>query len=154
MARNREIVSYESKLNNLFRQIDVLPDTSLVRDHWAKYLCIVLAGYLETAVRELYMDYAQEKSSPYVANYVKNRLNRFQNAKMRDILELTQTFNPDWRNSLHTQTEGQLANHINSIVSNRHQIAHGRDTSVNLVQVRDWHRSATQVVTIIENLLA
>ncbi len=152
MAKNIEVVRYEKRLKNLFEQANNLPDDPLILAHWARYLCILSSGYLETAIRATYSEYARKQSSPNVAGYVENRLKNFRSAKMSRIIELTRMFNPDWADQLKRDTEGELANSVDSIVDNRHSLAHGKDTGVSLVNLKNWHRNATKVITLIEKL--
>lgn len=155
MTRNLEVLRYEKRLKYLFDQSALLPEEPiLIRSHWARYLCILVSGYLETSVQAILSQYARDKSVPYVANYVENRLNGFRSAKMSNIIALIRNFNPEWADYLAKETEGELADHINSIVKNRHKIAHGIDTSVSLGYVTAWYESAKKVIKLIEDLCA
>ncbi len=71
---------------------------------------------------------------------------------MNNILQLTGLFSLEWKDNLETATEGELADAINSIVSNRHNLAHGRDVGVSLVYMKSWYEKATKVIKLIEDL--
>ena len=152
MARNRVVVSYEARLNHLFQLTESLPDDLMIRSHWARYLCVMSAGYLETSVRAIYGEYARTRSTPCIASYVDSKLKSFRSAKMNNIVQLAGTFNPNWADDLTRETEGELADSVNSIVNNRHQIAHGKDTGVSLANLSRWHKNATKVIKLLEEI--
>jgi hypothetical protein len=38
--------------------------------HWGRYLCVLVAGFLENAIGEIYSEYARRGASEPVAKYV------------------------------------------------------------------------------------
>ncbi len=159
--RNLEAVRYKQRLDNLFERLDKLfsKDSDFsgeieLQSHWARYLCILVSGFLETSVQAIYSQYAREKATPYVANYVTRKLKRFTNPKMEDILTLSGMFSKEWRDHLENATEGELKAAVDSIVANRNQIAHGVDVGISFVTIRGYYQSAVKVVDVIEKTCA
>ncbi|MNG03758.1 hypothetical protein D3C84_868510 [compost metagenome] len=144
-----EIVKYEDKLDNLFRTVNALNDFEL-QAHWAKYLCVLCSGYVERSVRLLYGDYVHKRSSPQISKFVGNRLGGFQNAKLEKIIDLAKTFDDAWAKELESQTSGKIKDAVNSIVTNRHSIAHGQDTQITVSRVKDWHCESRKLINLIE----
>lgn len=91
---------------------------------------MLVSGFLETSLQILYYQYAKDKAAPFVANYVDAQLGRFQNPNMDRILALTRSFSPDWATGLRAATEGEIKDSIDSIVANRHKIAHGESVGI------------------------
>ncbi|MBM3235830.1 hypothetical protein FJZ31_05980 [Candidatus Poribacteria bacterium] len=147
---NIKIVSYKTRLDNLFKKVEALPEDFELQSHWAKYLCVLVSGFLETSVRAIYSQYAHKRAAPNVANYVTRRLDSFQNPNMTKIINLTNSFNPGWGDSLREKTEGELKNAIDSICANRNLIAHGRDSGITYARINDWYQDAIEVVELIE----
>ncbi len=147
--KNRDVVSYQQWLDNLFEKIKDIEDSKL-QSHWARYLCVLVSGYLEISVRAIYSEYSSEKANRNVANYVVSRLERFQSPKMGNILELTRAFSQQWAEELETATVGELKASVDSIVANRHNIAHGQDTGISYVTIRGYYQNAIKVVELIE----
>ncbi len=50
-----------------------LPDSTL-GIHWVRYICVLVAGFLENALQEIYKDYARRVADENVANYVSNQI--------------------------------------------------------------------------------
>ena len=103
-----EVVRYKQRLDNLFKQIPAFSGNIELQSQWARYLCILVSGFLETSICAIYGEFARKTASPYVANFVKCELDSLQNPKMGKILQLTRAFNPLWADELETATEGEL----------------------------------------------
>lgn len=149
---SRVIHRYKSRLDNLFNKVAGIHDLEL-QAHWSRYLCVLVSGFIEVAVKEILGDYAARRSSPEISNYVSRRLLRETNLKMNKIIDLLSQFNRDWGEELERQTRGELKDAIDSIVANRHQIAHGKDTGVSFLQVKGWYEKTVDVVDIIKRML-
>jgi hypothetical protein len=145
-----EAVRYKQRLDNLFKQISAFSGNIELQSQWARYLCILVSGFLETSVCAIYGEFARKAASPYVANFVKCELDSFQNPKMGKILELTRAFNPLWADELETATEGELRDAVDSIVANRNQIAHGRDVGITYTRIKNYYEGAIKVVDLVE----
>jgi hypothetical protein len=71
-----------------------------VRSDHARYLCVLVSGFLEQAVVELLLEYVRKTSAPAVQRHVERRLDRFMNANSGRLLELLGSFDPDWQTEL------------------------------------------------------
>ena len=147
--KNREVIRYQQRLDNLFEKVKDISDLEL-KSHWARYLCVLVSGYLETSVRAIYSEYSSKKASKNVANYVNSSLKRFQSPKMGNILQLTEAFSRQWAEELENATDGKLKESVDSIVTLRHNIAHGRDSGVSYARIREYYQSAIKVIELIE----
>ncbi len=147
-----EAVRYKQRLDNLFKQISAFSENIELQSQWARYLCVLTSGFLETSICAIYNRLAGQSASPYVANFVKSQLGGFQNPKMGKILELTGAFNPQWANELETATEGELKDAVDSIVANKNHIAHGRDVGITYTRIKNYYEEAIKVVDLIEKL--
>src|SRR6266705_1531897 len=95
--------------------------------HWAKYLCVLTAGFLENSIRYTLQGFATRTSSPKVANYVSSKLDRMPNPKAENLLQLIAAFDSAWAKDLEAfLSDDSRKESIDTIMSNRHLIAHGR----------------------------
>lgn len=147
-----EVVRYRDRLDYLFKQISAFSGDIELQAHWAKYLCILVSGFLESSVQSIFSEYAKSKAAPSVANYVENRLRGLQNTNMQRILDVTRSFNPDWADQLETATEGELRDAVNSIVANRNQIAHGVSIGLSYVRMKDYYDQAVKLVNLLDEV--
>lgn len=149
---NLEIRRYRSRLENLFELAGKLQDDPELLSHWARYLCVLASGFLEVSVRAIFGEYARNMATPQVARYVEKQLKGFQSAKMGSILELTGAFSPEWRDSLEDACAGEPGDAVNSIVTNRHQIAHGADVGITYHAIKRYYERSLKVVETLEAL--
>jgi len=148
---NREIISNKQELDHLFKKITAFSEDTYLQSHWARYLCILVSGFLETSVRIIYREYAKSKATPQVANFVEGKLKDFQNPKMDKIFQLTGLFSKEWENDLRRDTEGALKDAVDSIANNRNNIAHGGSVGISYSQIKSYYDRAIKVIELIEN---
>ncbi len=144
-----DVARQRKKLDGLFEHIRNVSEEPEVRSHWAKYLCILVSGFVETSIRGIYEQYAADKSSPKIANYVGNRLKGFQNPRMDKILDLCGAFSPEWKGELANAPE-EAKSAMNSIVANRNRIAHGEDVGLTYGMIYDYYQNAKKIIDMIE----
>jgi hypothetical protein len=151
--RHPEVIQDLQRLKNLFSRIkDFSGDTEL-QAYWTQFLCVRASGFIENSIRNIFGEYARTHADTYVANYVRRELDSFQNAKSDKILQLTSTFNPEWRTQLEVYIKDKRKDAIDSIVNNRNQIAHGRSVGISYHILNDYFRSSVEVVEYIDQLL-
>lgn len=143
------IYQQKQRLDELFKAASGLSDVEM-QSHWSRYLCVLVSGFLENSVELCLSEYSRRVSNAAVSNFVSAKLRGFQNPKMSAILELFGSFNPDWKTQIETATQGQLSDSVNSIVGNRHKIAHGESVSLSLGSLKAYYSDATSVVTILQ----
>jgi len=145
-----EHVRLEARLNDLFRRVAVFQHDPEIQAHWAKYLCVLCSGYLETSVRTILENYVRTNAPPHIADFVADTVGDFQNPKMPRILEILGKFKGQWRENLAAKSEGRLKDAVDSIVANKNNIAHGRDVGVTYVTVKDYFECAKEVIGLLE----
>ena len=143
-----EITRQRQRLDELFQKAKSLPDLE-TQSHWSRYLCVLVSGFLENSVRITYTEYARSRSEPSVADFVESRLRQFQNPKMGTIVDLAGGFSQEWRKQLESNTKGRLGESVNSIVDNRHKIAHGESVGLTLHTLKQYYEDALKVVDLV-----
>ena len=146
----REVVRYKQRLDHLFREADSFKNDLELHAHWAKYLCVLVSGFLEVSLREIYSDYARRKSAPHFASFVKQTLRGFNNARAEKVFELARSFSVEWAEELRDLLDDQHTSALDSVVNNRHSIVHGRTSNVSYAQVKEWYDSAVEMVDALE----
>ncbi len=127
-------------------------DNLQLQAHWGRYLCVLAAGFLENAIGEIYARFAKQASSPPVANYVSAVVLKIQNPKAERFVSTAKAFKQDWGNRLEEfLADNGRKDAIDSIMSTRHLIAHGRDTAITVSRVRDYLDKSVEVIEFLEN---
>ena len=155
--RNRKLSAQLQSLESLLNRTDEATggDIELV-GHWGGYLCVLTAGFLENALSEVYAQYVRCAASPAVAKFATRRLEGISNPKAGRFVETANSFSDTWGNELvaFLDEDGQRRrNAINSIMNNRHKIAHGQGTTISVGRVRQYLPGCVEVIEYIENQL-
>ncbi len=147
---SKSIVQRKQRLDSLFEKVRAIGDDSEVKSHWARYLCVLVSGFIEQSVRIILTEYASNKSHVRVSNFVDRQLRDLQNAKCDKLLDWVARFDPTWRTTIEGQMDDRLVSAINSIVGNRHQIAHGHDVGLTYTQVKGYYDAVVEAIELIE----
>jgi hypothetical protein len=139
------------KLDNLFEEIASFHGDPELEAHWAKYLCVLVSGFIETSVRSIYAAYARDKAAPYVTNFVESQLKNYSNLKMERILELSRYFSPEWERELRESTKDEPKDAVDSIVANKNSIAHGESIGLTYGRVKRYYGNVVGVIELIEH---
>ena len=148
--KNIEIVTYKRRLDELFKTLNMLPIDAEIQAHWAKYLCVLSSGFLESATRAIFREYARRNASIYVLNYVESKIKYFQNARMNDIIALSREFNPQWAINIESMITDELKAAVDSIVNNKNQISHGQNVTISFNTIRTYYERAVKVIEFLE----
>jgi len=139
----------KQRIDDLFKAARTLSDAE-IQSHWSRYLCVLVSGFLENSVELRLSEYCRRVTNAAVSNFVSAKLQGFQNPKMGAILDLFGSFNPDWKAQLEAATQGQLSDSVNSIVGNRHRIAHGESVSLSMSTLTGYYKDAVTVVELLQ----
>jgi len=152
MTGRAEIDRQKKRLDATFeRTSKVGADPELLSD-LARYLCVLVAGFLEQAVIEIALEHVRTHSQASIHRHVESRLRRFTSANTQNVIDLLGSFDPDWRADLDGYLVDQHKDAVNSVVNLRHTVAHGRFTGVTMASVRDYYEQVKQVVEHCTNL--
>lgn len=152
MTGKAEVARLRSRLDATFQRIKHISSDLEVQGDFAKYLCILVANYIENSIAILLTDYVRRNASPSVVRYVERRLDRFTNAKVARIKELVGAFNPDWQRELEVVIVDEREAAINSVIAIRHQVAHGESASISYARIKEYYEDADKVVGAIAKM--
>jgi RiboL-PSP-HEPN len=155
MTGRAEIERKKQVLDATFdRASSIKTDPELLSD-FARYLCVLVAGFLEQSIIEIVLDHVRTHSASSVQQHVEQRVRRFTNAKVQRVIQLIGSFDADWRRELEGYLVDEHRAAVDSVVELRHAIAHGRPADViSMVRIRDYYGRVKQVVDHIADLCA
>lgn len=150
--KNIKLSQQKERLDQLFKRAIMLAgNDSKSQSHWACYLCVLICGFVENAVEELLSDFVKSRSEPEVSGFVSKELAQFQNPKFGKIAELLGKFSVQWKQTLETQTPQKCQDAVNSVVINRHKIAHGDHSGVTLATMTNWYKEVVKFIEFVES---
>lgn len=146
---NRQLQRLQGLIESTFESTG---DNIELQGHWGKYLCVLAAGFLENAISVIYIDLVSKSSAGHVASYASSMLGRIQNPKAAKFVETARAFKKSWGDDLSAffSDNVEVKEAIDSIMSNRHQIAHGKNTDISLARVKDYLKNSVKALNFIE----
>lgn len=153
MNGRNEVVRLKRQLDGAFARAPSSSSEIELQSDFARYLCILVSGYLENAIVALVLNYVQRRSGPEVTSFVDAQLNRWTNANAEKIFSLLGSFDPEWRRRAEVFLVDERKESLNSLVALRHKIAHGESVGTSLSQVRNYYSTIDTVVKFLSDLL-
>ncbi|MDE1976468.1 MAG: hypothetical protein KGI84_04315 [Elusimicrobia bacterium] len=141
-----EVKRQQQQLDATFKRAGGIDaDPELLSD-FARYLCVLVSGFLEQAVIEILLEYARLHSDERIQLNIERRLRRLTNVKANRLLETVGSFDKDWYHSLEPILVDQNKAALDSIVALRNKIAHGQYVDITLNRVSDYYHCIKVVV--------
>ena len=148
--QNQQVQERLQEIDLLFNMEPVRADLAA---HWTRYLCITVAIFLETALREIYESYADETAGGNLAKYVSSQIGyTIGTPSTESIIRTAQAFSDAWADELRSflrEDDRQAA--INTIRAQRNAVAHGRPVTISPTQLREYLDKCVAVLEFIES---
>ena len=144
--------SLQAQLNEINRLLSIVPADSSVQAHWGRYMCVLVAGFLENALQEIYRDYADSAGNANLARYSSRQISRVTNPNSDRFAQVARDFNEIWRSDLRDflRRDGR-GEAIDTMMRNRNSIAHGGQSVMSVSEVKRYLDKAVEVIDFIEN---
>lgn len=152
MSGRAEADKLKKRLDSTFGRAPVAGDPEVLAD-FARYLCVLVSGYLESVIVALVVDYAARRSAPEIAAFVDAQLKNWTNPKVNKILALAQSINPAWKVDLEAFIVDEKKESIDSLIAIRHKIAHGESVGTTLGQIKQHYQNVQKVVDFFTELV-
>lgn len=139
----------EIRINFLLESVPKLQDDEL-RAELTQHLCVLSSGLLEVTCRDILRRYSLRRSAPSIRRFVESRLEEFKSAKVKNIHSLLREFDPASADTWRVSLSDEAADSVDSIINNRHQIAHGRSIGLSFDTFHRYHIHAVNALALIE----
>jgi hypothetical protein len=155
---NSFISSHRQKIDALFNKVSSISDLA-DQGEWSRYLCILVSGYIEESLRILLETYSENHAAPYIQNFVCKEIERITNCKTNRVIDILCKFNPAWGNDFTNQIAAkssitnEIKDSIDSIVTTRHAIAHGKSIGLSYSRVLNYYKNVKKAVEVLENII-
>jgi hypothetical protein len=150
MSVPAEVGRLKKRLDDTFLRAKALTDAELLSDS-AKYLCVLVSGYLEQSIVEILLEHVRRSSGPTVRKHMETELRRRTNFKAGKIIALFGSFSSVWEADLKAFITDEKRAAVDSVVDLRHTIAHGRHTGLTMISVRAYY---SQIELVVKHLAA
>jgi RiboL-PSP-HEPN len=127
-------------------------DAEILSDY-ARNLCVLVSGFVETAVAELAIEHCRNRANPSVVRYTSVQLGRIQNMNSTKLLQLINSFDKHMFDNLSAFIEGPRKEALDSVLNLRNTIAHGESVSLSMGRITDYFEKIDEIVVHVETLL-
>lgn len=147
-----EVRSQQKRLAAVFALIDGVDVGSEAKAHYARYLCIRLAGFAEQSLKDLVSAHARKQSAPTVHRFVEERMGRMWGINQTKLKDTLDALNPDWWNEL-VKKHPEEVEALHSVGRLRDNISHGGDNGVGIQQVQAYRDAIFKLFAYLSELL-
>jgi hypothetical protein len=135
------------KLDTLYaRVLKIDSDNTFVVAQLANYACILSASYLERAMVDVASEYCEKRAVPAVSTFVNAQLGRFPNPRAERVRNFVSSFGEPIRTQFASIFTDEIQTAIDSVVSNRNNLAHGRNATVTFSMLKAWDNQLRKFV--------
>lgn len=130
-------------------------DNAELLGHWGRYACLLSAGYFEVALRLIIQKRLEQKAAPEIQRFVQQSLEGIQNPKAERFSKIIRSFSIEWGDKLDQffTDNNDVKEAIDSLMANRHLIAHGKSCSISVGRVASYFKSADRAIEYLDLLL-
>jgi hypothetical protein len=142
----------ERKLDDLFRLFQSVQDEEL-KAYLAKFLCVRASGFIETSFKNLVNDYISGTCPKPIERYVSIKVKGITNLNYERLMITLRSLNIDWAAELEAKTTEEQRSALNSVISNRNNIAHGENDSISYELMKGYYKSIKEVVSHLKKII-
>ena len=147
------VTSLKQRLDATIQRCSAATDDPELLSDLARYICVLVSGFIEQSVRELFLEYVRCRSSPEVHRYVDSQLKRsLLNAKTGRIVELANSFDPNLGSRLNAFLDNEYKDAVDGVVALRNTISHGGFVGLTMQRMKDYYDRVTRVIDEVASL--
>lgn len=154
MNGRAEVSRLLQRLEATFKRVDLAQADPELQSDFAKYLCILVSGFVETAVKELLLEHSRNNAAPTLQRYVEARTRRLTNLKSKRLLDLLGDFDPDWREKLSLLLVDEKKDALDSVIDLRNKIAHGESVGLTYQRIVDYFKHIKPIIEEVADICA
>ena len=152
MTGRAEVSRLKQQLDATFKRVKSAGQEPELQSDFARYLCVLVSGYIERAIVALVLEHAREKGAPTLQHFVERRTKKFVNPNANRIQELLGDFDSSWPEKLWEFLDDEKKSAINSIVSQRNAIVHGGSSGITYYSISEYYQQAQRVIDRVAEL--
>lgn len=151
--KDTELARLKLHLDNAFRRYDRIDALDFeLRADFTQFLCVRVSGYFEVAVKRVFAEHVRTQV-PYapINRYLAVSLKRLNTVDAGQLYTVAEAFDAEWKKSIKEYVRGGRAAAIDSVVSQRHRIAHGEDSTISHAHLVEYYRCVAEVVAYLDD---
>lgn len=149
------VIQEERRVNEAFERARGVDGLNPLSADIARYLVILVAGWMEQSAFELARARCRRDASGPVQLFSLSHLSQTRNARLDVLLDIVGRFDQGWRDQLDRSITIDKKDAINSIIGLRNEVAHGNPwaTNASVARVSQYFESCSTVIYDIADIL-
>lgn len=130
-------------------------DDDELKSHLANFICIRVSGLVENYLKTRISDYSDKKVPKPISHYLSRKFADITNLKESKLRETLGLFSKEWQGQFerYIQDNQQLKSSLDSVITNRHSIAHGQNVSLTLKSVKQYYDDIKKVIAELDKII-
>lgn len=148
-----------AELSDIETRINALPSLDKGRQYFTNYALIKACGTVEFVYRSIVADHFSQLSNSRIDTYLDLTVRQGSNsAKYENMMKLLKKFDHQWGTDFQTAVQradnGQrLISASNSLVTNRHNFAHGTAPTATFLEIKQYYLDVVQLIEIFDSIV-
>lgn len=154
MTMNIKVVQNIKEIDSTFSLAECQTDDEL-KSHLANLLCVRISGLIENYLKSRISDYSDKKVPKQISRYLSLKFADITNLKESKLHDVLGQFSGEWQSGFDTfiKNNQQLKSSLDSIITNRHNIAHGKHVSLTLKTVKQYYEDVQKVIKELDKII-
>lgn len=150
----RRHASLKDVLDATFARVDRLePGEIELRADFARHLCVLVSGFMDQTIKNYTIEYVRKRSSGTVTNHVSKSIANLTNLKSEKLKNHLLSFDATWKTELDKIFSEERQAAVDSVISIRHGIAHGKPGDITIARMKDYYKEVVKVMSEIHELM-
>lgn len=148
-----------AELNDIEVRINSSPPLDKSRQYFTNYALIKACGTVEFVYRSIVADHFSQLSNSRIDTYLDSTVRQGSNsAKYENMKKLLNKFDRQWGNAFQATVQGlvngsRLIDASNSLVTNRHNFAHGKAPTATFLEIKQYYLDVVQLITVFDSIV-
>jgi hypothetical protein len=147
-----KLETQEKKLDDLIAIIKAQKDDEL-KAHLSRYFCIKISGYLENVLKTLIYTYCDGTTPRPIVNFLETDTKNLTNLSEEKLFKFLKKFGASWDTQVDNKFTDSHRSSLNSIISNRNNIAHGQSDSISPKIIEGYYVDLKEIVSILKSVI-
>lgn len=142
------------EIDNVFSLAESQSDDE-IKSYLANFICIRASGLIENYIKTRISDYSEKKVPKQISRYLSLKFADITNLKETKLRDVLGQFSQEWQNDFEEliRNNQQLKISLDSLIINRHSIAHGKHASLTLKMVRQYYEDVKTVINKLDCII-
>ena len=148
-----------AELNDIEARINALPSLDKGIKYFTNYALIKACGTVEFVYRSIVADHFSQLSNSRIDTYLDTTIRQGSNSATYDNMKkILNKFDAQWGKNFQTAVNGnpkgqQFIGASNSLVTNRHNFAHGRVPTATFLEIKQYYTDVVSLVQIFDSIV-